>query len=115
MVLLVLEEFVFKYKNKVSLPFACLMFPSASTTNENSISLLKNAGCFYISLGIQCMNQELRSTVLSRAGNNQEIRDAISVIKNSKIFLNLEFMAGIPNQKEEDIIDAEYKEEDDKK
>jgi radical SAM superfamily enzyme YgiQ (UPF0313 family) len=97
-----LKEFSDIYKKQVDVPFICYFHPELVT--EDRISILKNAGCSEIRLGIQTMNAAIRKNVLHRHETNETIERALNIIKKHKIKLVTENIVGIPGQTREDIV-----------
>ncbi len=76
-----MEEFTCKYKEKIGLPFFCYTHPNC--VREDIISLLKDAGCTLISMGIQGPSRRIREIYNRRTTTEQLIR-ACSVISKYK-------------------------------
>lgn len=98
-----LSNFVEKYRNKIELPFACTLYPSF--VNKDIVRLLKEGGCTTVNMGIQDLNEELRSTVLNRKDSNSDIKKAIRLVKKSGIFMYTTVIFGLPSQKERDLVE----------
>jgi radical SAM superfamily enzyme YgiQ (UPF0313 family) len=72
---------------------------------EETISLMKKAGCFEIYLGIESGNNE----ILKQIRKNITIEEALSaadIIKKHSILLNAFFMVGFPQETEDTLNDT---------
>jgi radical SAM superfamily enzyme YgiQ (UPF0313 family) len=98
-----MREFCGKYRRFVSLPFICAGHPSH--INEEIVALLEKANCLELSMGIQTISEALRKQNLCRDVSNQEIKSAISQLKRTKIFLNVDVILGIPGQDAQELVD----------
>ncbi len=72
-----LEEFARKYQQKIGLPFHCLT--RADLLTEDVAKLLKEAGCFSISMSIEAGNPYFRNEVLRRGMSNEQILNAFHI------------------------------------
>jgi len=88
-------EFVEKYKERVDLPFVCVMHPKSCQDYE-VIKSLKDIGCIQIEIGIQTLNQKVRREILNRFETNQQIKNALENLHRSKIPFNIDHIAGLP-------------------
>ena len=53
------------YKKEINIPFACLI--RADLATDETVKLLKDAGCYLISFGIESGNENIRNTVLKKS------------------------------------------------
>lgn len=96
-----LREFAVEYKNKIGIKFYCSMFPSHVC--EESIKLLKEAGCREIEIGIQSWDEKLRFELLHRLVSNEVMERAMFLTKKSGINLITGEIIGLPGQKQENL------------
>ena len=89
-----LEDFLHLYKRDISLPFCCFVHPSALT--EQTVKLLKDAGCHTAWLGIQTGSEQLRKEILNRQESTKAIVDCCKWIKDAGIKLMVDHIFGIP-------------------
>jgi len=99
-----LEDFCKKYKKEIDIPFHC--FTNSKSVNNKVIKLLKSAGCWLISLGVQSGNQCIRNKILNRQDFNNDIIKASQIMKNNDIKINTELIFGIPNETKKDMINT---------
>jgi radical SAM superfamily enzyme YgiQ (UPF0313 family) len=72
-----LEEFVARYKKDINLPFHCLT--RADLVTEDMVKLLKEAGCFSISMSIEAGNEYFRNEILRRNMTTGQIIQAFEL------------------------------------
>ena len=96
-------EFCEFYKN-VGLPFWFNTRPENCT--ENNMRLLKEAGCYRISFGIECGNESYRKNVLLRNVTNDQIVESFRVIAESQIPFSINLIIGMPGETRELVFDT---------
>jgi radical SAM superfamily enzyme YgiQ (UPF0313 family) len=70
--------------------------------DEEILSLMKKAGCDYISIGIESGSERILK-IVEKNITIQQIKNAVEMIKNSKISFEAFFMIGFPDEAKEDI------------
>lgn len=89
------DEFCVKFKNAVGIPFLCSL--SANLIDEDSIIKLKDAGLFMVNFAIESADPNVQRDVLKRGHvNNEEIIEAIAMLKKHGIKTRMQNMIGIP-------------------
>lgn len=96
------KPFLQVYKEKIGLPFTCNVY--ASLVNDEVASLMKDAGCHSVKMGIETADEELNKKVLNKWLSNSIIEKAIRAIKNNGIKLETFNLIGIPGEKIEQAI-----------
>jgi len=71
--------------------------------SEEYCRLLKKAGCFSVSIAIECGNEHLRNSVLKRNVTDEQIFNACEYLKRYGIRILTFNMIGIPGEAELDI------------
>jgi len=99
-----LREFSEKYKKEIGLPFCCNV--RADLVTPESIKCLKEAGCFFVSMGIETANDYLRNEVLKKDLTKEQIISAIEIIKRYKLRLLTYNMLCIPFSSLEDDLET---------
>lgn len=99
-----LEEFCKRYKKEIDMPFHC--FTNSMSVNKKVIKLLKSAGCWLISLGVQSGSECIRKKILNRQDSDNDIIKASRIIRKNKIKINSELIFGIPNERKKDMINT---------
>jgi len=90
------NEFLSRYRQEINLPFS--ITARANLVDEDIIKRLKAAGCNSIRMAIESANQDLREKVLKKGLTSEEIVNAATIIKNSKIKLQLYNVLGTPGE-----------------
>jgi len=91
-----LEEFSTKYRKTIGLPFHCLSRPE--TLTEDTVRLIRAAGCSHVNMGIESGNEHIRKQVLNRHMSDEQILRAAALVKSHGIKLNVFNMFGIPEE-----------------
>lgn len=78
----------------------------AENCDSEVLARLKEVGCYRISFGIECGNQEFRQKVLKRKITNAEMIDRFEVIAQSGIAFSLNLIVGMPGETRELIMDT---------
>jgi radical SAM superfamily enzyme YgiQ (UPF0313 family) len=90
-----LEEFARRFKKEVNITFYCLVQPDIIT--EDIIILLKNAGCYSISMSIEAGNSELRKGTLRRRVSNEQLKLAFDLCHKHGLKTYSAVMVGLPD------------------
>lgn len=96
-----LEEFCRRYKNEIGLPFVCNL--RADRADEKIVSILADAGCQEVRIGVEQGNEELRRTVMQRKMSNGQIIKSFHLFHDAGIKTFAYNMIGIPGETEETI------------
>jgi radical SAM superfamily enzyme YgiQ (UPF0313 family) len=99
-----LEEFAEKYRNKINLPFYCLIRPDR--VNEKMVKLLKYAGCKSVCMSIEAGNEKIRKEVLNRNVSNKQLISAFDMFNRHDIKIFTNSMIGIPGSTYSDEIET---------
>jgi radical SAM superfamily enzyme YgiQ (UPF0313 family) len=78
-----LQRFVEAYKSRVCLPFTTAVHPK--TVTEEKISLLRQAGCVSLSIGIENGDEEYRGNVLKRSDSIKDVLNAFRLARKHHI------------------------------
>lgn len=89
-----LRIFAEEYKKEVDLPFYGMTHPTS--VNKEKASLLKKMGCYLMTTGIECGNQEFRKKILNRNVPNNKIVEAFEILQGQGIFASAFGMIGLP-------------------
>jgi len=92
------REFAPLYGREIGKPFFCYYHPQYS--DEETVSLLADAGCVTANMGIQSIDPDVRSRLFDRWETQDDIRNAISCITRHKIYLNTGHIIGFPGDTE---------------
>jgi len=96
-----LEQFIPLYKSEINIPFFCSVHPA--TISKNTALLLKEGGCYLITMGIQSGSERIRKRIFNRTGSNEKILDSVRAIKDAGILLSVDYIFGAPTETKEDL------------
>ncbi len=92
------------YKEKINVPFHCTGYPS--TIDYEKVSLLKDAGCYRLGIGIQSVSERTRKNILNRPGSNEQIRRAAKACHDAGLSFWFDHILNIPYETEEEQLQA---------
>jgi len=99
-----LQDFCALYKKHIRVPFHCTGYPS--TVDYRKTSLLKDAGCFRVGMGIQSTSETTRKNILNRPGTNEQIKKAVQALKDAGLSFWLDHILNLPFETEEEQFSA---------
>jgi anaerobic magnesium-protoporphyrin IX monomethyl ester cyclase len=97
-------SFLETYRDLVALPFSCLV--RADLISEPVVRALKDAGCFFVRMGIESGNEDLRNRVLNRKMTSNQVRKAAHLVKKHGIKLSTNSILGIPGETMETALET---------
>ncbi len=89
-----LEEFAIKYRRKIGAPFHCLT--RADLMTDDMARLLKEAGCYSISMSIEAGNPHFRNEILKRGMSDEQIINAFHICRRHGIHTFSNNILGLP-------------------
>lgn len=98
------KKYCEEYKRNIKLPFFCLL--RVNLVDEEFISLLKDAGCFRLSFGVESGNEYIRNQVMNRNIQTEQIINAFALARKYKLETNAINIIGTPGETEEMIWDT---------
>ncbi|MBN1384692.1 MAG: B12-binding domain-containing radical SAM protein [Elusimicrobia bacterium] len=98
------QEFCKKYKKRIGIRFICLL--RVDVIDDDFIRLLKDAGCYQISIGIESGNEQIRNNVMNRKMSNEQVMKAVNIIRKYRLRINTINMIGVPGEDERMIWDT---------
>lgn len=96
-----LAEFSARYGREIRIPFRCNI--RADGVNEEILSLLKQAGCTELWVGVECGNETLRNSLLNKQIPTQTIINAFRLIRSFNIASKAFNMIGLPGETPQNI------------
>lgn len=99
-----LKEFSAKYREKIDLPFGCMAH--CKLFDLEKAKLLKDAGCYAISFGLQTANDENRKNIIKRTDTNNDVRKAASACHVVGLKFLIDHIFGIPYEGDKEYIEA---------
>lgn len=91
-----LKEFLSQYKKEVSIPYTC--GSRADLITEEMVGMLKDTGCYFVEMGVECGNEDFRTQILKKKITDEEIIKAAILIKNAGISLKTSNMTAMPGE-----------------
>lgn len=89
-----IAEFSDKYKKRIGLPFHC--HTRANLVTEEIGNTLKDAGCYSAHIAAESGNEKIRREVLNRNMTNEQIYNAVTLLKRKGIRTMLQNILGLP-------------------
>ncbi|MFC2092184.1 B12-binding domain-containing radical SAM protein [Elusimicrobiota bacterium] len=89
-----LEEFAVKFKAQCRVPFSC--YVRIDMVTEKIIDLLKEAGCYSISFGVESADEFLRKSTYKRSMEKKMMIDTSRMLKKSGIRVRTTNIIGAP-------------------
>lgn len=99
-----LSDFATRYKSEVALPFKCNLHPNL--VNEEIVSILKDAGCKMVEIGVESGNESIRMNVLNRRVADGSIKKAAQLVHKAGLKLSTYNMVGVPCEGKREIMDT---------
>jgi len=99
-----LKKLLSRYKKEIGLPFWCRGHPDLIT--KETVKLLKEAGCFILTMGIESVSEDIRKRVLKRPGSNKQIEFIARVCRQYKLRFSIDHIFNIPYETIKEQIDA---------
>lgn len=85
-----MAEWCERYPNEIGTPFQVTGYPSTMT--EEKVVMLKAAGCMFLQVGIQSLDQENRKKILDRHESNEDIGNTIDWCKKHDLPISIDYI-----------------------
>ncbi|MCX8071241.1 MAG: B12-binding domain-containing radical SAM protein [Candidatus Binatia bacterium] len=95
-----LEEFCARYKQEIGLPFVIFSFPGM--VDEAKVRLMRDAGLWCTTIGVQSGSERIRRECYERATPNETIIEACRILAKHGVVRNLDFILDNPYETDED-------------
>ncbi|MCL2389759.1 MAG: radical SAM protein, partial [Elusimicrobia bacterium] len=89
-------------KENIKIPWSCPNGIRADKIDDNLIKLMKKAGCYRLSLGIESANETILKNIV-KGESIDTIKKAISILKQNKIISHGFFIFGLPGETKKSI------------
>ncbi|MCG2712074.1 MAG: radical SAM protein, partial [Candidatus Omnitrophica bacterium] len=99
------KEFTQKYKQQIKLPFRCNMRANY-LANEDITSMMHEAGCRRVIIGLESGNEELRNGILQRNMSDDVLIQAAKLCKKYGIEFATFNMVGLPGEGADQLLDT---------
>ena len=97
-----MKEFLTLYKDRVNLPFT--MQASVQTLlDEDILSLLRQAQCCAVSVGVESGSERIQKTVLKKVIPYVLLKKAFDLCRKHELRVTANYMIGLPFETEEDV------------
>jgi anaerobic magnesium-protoporphyrin IX monomethyl ester cyclase len=91
-----IKEFCQRYKEEIALPFQCLIHPQYF--DEDIARWMSEAGCVWIQMGIQTMDEQFKHENLRRYEDSDHIVKALQLMRKYGIKIKVDHMLGLPGE-----------------
>lgn len=91
-----LRDFTYLYKKEINLPFQILTHPKFM--DEETGRLLSSAGCKWIQMGVQSMDDDFKKDSLLRYEKSEDIEKSLQVMHKYNMKVKVDHMFGLPNE-----------------
>lgn len=99
-----LKELMKRYKKEIDVPFRC--FGHTNHFDEEVGRLLKYGGCYAIEFGFQTINDSIKKKILNCATTSEQAKKTFDTCDKLKLRYDIDHMFELPQEKEEDHIQA---------
>lgn len=100
-----LAQFAGEYKEKIGLPFSCLISPMSVT--QDKMALMVDAGLIYVQMGIESASARMQHLFNRQMMHNERMMAAIRIINSFKDRLkppSYDFLLDVPGECDDDIV-----------
>jgi radical SAM superfamily enzyme YgiQ (UPF0313 family) len=87
-------EFTALYKERIGKKYVCNL--RVELLDEDMVRELADSGCYLVTIGVECGNEEYRTKYLHRTMKNEHIVKVSHLLKNSGIIVNSYNLIGLP-------------------
>lgn len=101
-----MQEFCARYPKEVGVPFKAAGYPS--TISEEKVKMLKDAGCDFLQVGVQSLNQENREKILDRKESNRDVADSIDWCRKYDLGISVDYIFFPWEKTDEDQLRASH-------
>jgi len=101
----VMKEFLTLYIEKVRVPFT-IQTGAETLVNEEILSLLRQARCCAISVGVESGSERIRKNVIKKYVSMKVVREAFELCRKHGLRITANYMVGVPHETEEDVMDT---------
>ena len=89
-----LHDFLAAYKREIAVPFSCLVHPRY--IDDDVARWLNEAGCQWVQMGIQSVNDEFKFKTLKRYEKTDSVSSAIDTLRKHRVKLKTDHIFGLP-------------------
>jgi hypothetical protein len=91
-----LRRFLTMYRAEIGVPFYCNV--RANLVDEETVALLKNAGCFRTSFGVESGSERIRNGTLKKGVTDEQIYRTAALLRKYRLEFDTTNMLGLPGE-----------------
>ena len=91
-----LRELLERYRSRIGVPFQCMAH--SRLIDDEIISLLSNAGCTWVEMGVQSADEKYKKEQIGRNEGNERIQDLIGKFQKAGIKVKCDHIFGMPGE-----------------
>jgi len=102
-----LKKFCAQYKEKVGLPFSCLVSPNS--VSEEKMAMLVDAGLVYVQMGVESGSARMQELYQRKRMDNERMMRAIRIVNRFKDRMappNYDFLVDVPFETDADVVES---------
>lgn len=102
-----LSRFAKEYKERINLPFSCLISPMSVT--KEKMEMMVDAGLIYVQMGVESGSKKMQKLFNRQMMHNKRMMDAIHIINEFKDKLHppsYDFLLDVPGETDRDILES---------
>lgn len=98
------QEFCGLYRKRIKIRFVCLL--RANVLDDEFAKMLKGAGCYRVSIGVESGNDYIRNKVMNRQMPRETLLKAFGAAQKARLETNAINIIGVPGETEEMLLDT---------
>ncbi len=91
-----LKDFLYQYRKDIRIPFQCLSHPSFM--DEEVVRWLAEAGCQFVQMGIQSMDEAFKNRMIKRYEKTHQVETVMKIMRKYHVDLKVDHMFGLPGE-----------------
>lgn len=97
-------EFLDLYASEIARPLRVM--GHAKKIDDEIAGAMKRAGVWRVQMGVESLDRDIRREVLKRKESNEEIFNALNALDRHGVGYSIDYMVGLPGQKDEELEGA---------
>lgn len=99
-----LGDLLYAVKERFGMPYSCFLHPNL--INEESIRILKDTGCYWLKIGVQCTQEDKRRKYLRRNETNKQIEAIADWAHKYDLNFSFDHIFAFPFETREDLVES---------
>jgi len=91
-----LKKLLERYRREIGLPFQCLTHPRCM--DDETARMLKDAGCRYVQMGIQSLDDDYKREVLKRPETRLQVERSLKAMRHAGLDVKIDHMFALPGE-----------------